>query len=338
MSGINLGIYFDLRNPGGRFDPARLYGFTMECCEEAERLGAHSIWVTEHHLFDDGYLTQPLTMAAAIAARTSRVRVGTAVMLAPLHPAVSIAEQAAVVDLISAGRLDLGLGAGYRVPEFELHEADLSRRYGTTDGRVRELRRIWGEGRVTPAPVQNPVPIWMGYAGPQGARRAGLLGEGLLSTAPELWEPYRAGLVAGGHDPANGRMAGGFQGWVTDDPERDWPVVSTHAAYQLDSYRRHMVEGTDQPIPRPVDMDRLRRAQPGRALGSFSFDTPIEVATSLRGLRAAAPVETVFFWASIGGMGEEMTMRNIHLLCTELAPLLAEPISPIPPIPPIRPT
>ncbi|WP_239375380.1 LLM class flavin-dependent oxidoreductase, partial [Frankia sp. Cj5] len=75
---MQVGLYFDLRNPPERRqDPTRLYGFTLEMCQEAERLGADSIWVTEHHLFDDDYLPQPLTFAAAIAARTNRVRIGT---------------------------------------------------------------------------------------------------------------------------------------------------------------------------------------------------------------------------------------------------------------------
>ena len=131
---MNVGIYFDLRNPPQwRQDPHRLYGFTLEMCEEAERLGANSVWFSEHHLFEDGYLPQPLTFAAAVAARTSRVRIGTAVLLAPLRPAVQIAEDVAIVDILSDGRMELGLGAGYRVPEFELFGADIERRYAATD-------------------------------------------------------------------------------------------------------------------------------------------------------------------------------------------------------------
>jgi alkanesulfonate monooxygenase SsuD/methylene tetrahydromethanopterin reductase-like flavin-dependent oxidoreductase (luciferase family) len=160
---MDVGLFFDLRNPRAWAVPSsHLYGFTLELCEEADRLGCHSIWVTEHHQFDDGYLPQPLTMAAAIAARTKRVRIGTGVLVAPYHHPVHVAEQAAIVDIISNGRLDLGLGAGYRVPEFELFGADISRRYTATDERVREIRRLWSEGLVTPGPVQQPVPIWMG--------------------------------------------------------------------------------------------------------------------------------------------------------------------------------
>ena len=90
----------------------------------AERLGADSVWLSEHHLFEDGYLPQPLTMAAAIAARTKRIRIGTAVLLAALRPAVQIAEEAAIVDLVSGGRLVLGFGAGYVPREFEAYGAE----------------------------------------------------------------------------------------------------------------------------------------------------------------------------------------------------------------------
>jgi len=321
---MRVGLYFDLRNPPAwPTDWSRLYGFTLEVCEEAERLGCHSIWLTEHHLFDDGYLPQPLTMAAAVAARTGTVRIGTGIVIAPLHHPVEIAEQAAVVDIISSGRVDVGLGAGYRVPEFELFGADLARRYSLTDACARELRRLWTDV-VTPRPVQDRVPIWMGYQGPQGAARAGRLGEGLLSPDGTLWPVYRDALAAAGHEPAMARMTGGIQGWVSDDPDGDWPVVATHLANQLDSYRRYMVEGTGRPPPRPVDPERVRAREPTSGpLGSFLFGTPEQVATRIRTMVADAPVEAVYLWASIAGMPEDLVVRNVHTICTRLAPLLA---------------
>jgi hypothetical protein len=109
---IKVGLYFDLRNPvQWRQNSARMYSFMLETCKEAEHLGADSVWFTEHHLFDDDYISAPLTVAAAAAARTSRIRIGTAVVIAPLHHPVEVAEQAAAVDLISAGRLDLISGS-----------------------------------------------------------------------------------------------------------------------------------------------------------------------------------------------------------------------------------
>jgi alkanesulfonate monooxygenase SsuD/methylene tetrahydromethanopterin reductase-like flavin-dependent oxidoreductase (luciferase family) len=281
------------------------------------------VWVTEHHLFEDGYLTQPLTMLAAIASRTNRMRLGTAVVIAPLRPAVQIAEEAAVVDILSGGRLELGLGAGYRRPEFELFGADISRRYTTTSARVRELRAIWAGGKVTPAPVQARVPIWLGFNGPQGARRAGLLGENLLSIEPSLLEPYQKGLAEGGHDPAQARMAGLIQGFVTEDPERDWPLVKQHLAYQQDSYRRYMVEGTDARTPRPVDPDVIRERPMGGVLGWFVHATPEDMAARVRSYTAGTPLETVFLFLSIGGLPEDLVAQHLRTICTRLAPLLA---------------
>lgn len=322
---MNVGIYFDLRNPGQwAVDPARLYGFTLEMCEEAESLGCHSIWLTEHHLFSDGYLPQPLTMGAAIAARTRTCRIGTGIVIGPLHHPVELAEQAAIVDILSGGRLDLGLGAGYRIPEFDLYGVDVSRRYELNDSRVSELRRLWEEV-LTPAPVQKRIPLWLGYQGPRGARRAGRMGELLLSADASLWDAYRSGLEEGSHDPASGRMAGGINGWVSEDPERDWPVVSRHVAHQFDSYLQHMVEGTGQPVPRATDPDRLLRRRPfGSPLGYFMLGTPEDMAGRIVELSRGAPIETVYFFASIGGMPEEYVARHVRTLCARLAPLLAD--------------
>jgi alkanesulfonate monooxygenase SsuD/methylene tetrahydromethanopterin reductase-like flavin-dependent oxidoreductase (luciferase family) len=303
--------------------PSAVYGSALELCEEAEALGCHSIWLSEHHLFDDGYLPQPLTFAAAVAARTKRARIGTAIVIAPLHHPVELAEQAAVVDVLSGGRVEVGIGAGYRVPEFDLYGSDLAARYATTDRCAAGLRRLWEV--ITPRPVQARVPIWMGYQGPRGARRAVQLGEHLLSYAARLWEPYRDGLIEAGHDPSSGRMAGGVNGWVTDDPEGDWPVVSRYVAHQFDSYRRHMVEGTDAPIPRPVDPDRLRARDEARGpLNRIVYGTPEEVAADILGATAGAPVATVFLWASIAGMPHELAARHVQTICNELAPRLAD--------------
>ena len=313
---MKIGVYFDLRNPAPwRQESSRIYGFTLEMCEEAERQGVDSVWLSEHHLFDDGYLPQPLTFAAAVAARTKQIRIGTAILLAPLRTAVHIAEEAAVVDIISNGRLDLGLGAGYRLPEFELYGSDIKRRYSATDGCAKELRRIWAEGKVTPAPIQDPLPIWMGYMGPKSARRAGLLGEGLLSVSPAVYEPYCSGLIEGGRDASIARMAGGIQGWITDDPEGDWPVVSQHLKYQLESYRQGMVEGQDRSKPRPIDPDRTRARGLRDSLDGFLYARPEQAAAQIREYLHGLPVETIFFFASLANTPEDMTARHVQAIC-----------------------
>jgi hypothetical protein len=151
-----------------------------------------------------------------------------------------------------------------------------------------------------------------------------MLGEGLLSAEPALWPIYRDALAQAGHDPRGGRMAGALQAWVSADPERDWPVVGKHLSHQLDTYRRYMVEGTDQPLPRPVDPDRLRSRQPKGPLSYFAYGTPEEIASWIRAYTSHTPVETVFFWASISGMPQAMVSEHVRMICTRLGPLLAD--------------
>lgn len=154
---MDVGILFDLRNPEAWHRPwADHYARSLELCEEADRRGAAGVWFTEHHLFEDGYLPSPLTFAAAAAARTRQVRIGTAVVLPNLHKPAKLAEDAAVVDLISGGRLELGMGAGYRVPEYRLFDAEFGRRFDQIERNIGEIRRLWEEGASPPARSSGP--------------------------------------------------------------------------------------------------------------------------------------------------------------------------------------
>lgn len=307
-----LGLYFDVRNPPDWRRPfPELYERTIELCVRADRAGLHRIWLTEHHAFDDGYLPQPLTLAAAIAARTERIRLGTAVLLASLRHPVQLAEEAAIVDIISNGRLDLGVGTGYRPAEFALFGVDRSKRFAILEATVREVVRLW-EGVVTPRPVQQPLPLWGGFFGPKGARLAGELGMGLLALDPLLLDPYRAGLVASGRDAASAQMAGVLNIILADDPEAVWPRIAPHVAYQTDSYNRHSIAGTGEPSIPAADPERMRHPPPGRE-PRIVVATPIDAAAFIRGRVAGLPVEEVFIWASVGAMPEDVADRHLEL-------------------------
>ena len=201
---MRLGMYIDMRNPPEWPRPwPQHYGRWLERIEEAERLGAEMVWLTEHHFFDDGYLPQCFTFAAAIVARTTTIRIGSAVALLPLHLGVEMAEQVAMCDVISDGRMEPGFGVGYRKPEYLAFERRLQRsvprvrRAGTRDARV--LGRDAGAHGatdvhlVTPPPVQKPMPLWFGFGGPDGARLAGQVSAaGSSALSPDLLEPYLA--------------------------------------------------------------------------------------------------------------------------------------------------
>ena len=321
---MKVGLFFDLRNPDPWAMPwPDVFARNLELVERAEQGGLGSVWFTEHHLFADGYLPQPLTFLAAVAARTRTITIGTAVLLAALRPAPLVAEEAAVVDQISGGRLQLGIGAGYSPREYELYDRDLSKRYGLTDAAVAEIRRLLDDGVVTPPPAQRPFPLWLGYQGPQGARRAGRLGVGLLSLDRQLLHPYREGLVEGGHDPASARTGGMLDIVVADDPEATLERILPHFLHQANTYAECAVAGTGvEPRVLTAEKAMSRSRAPGQIPG-LRVLTPDDAATAIREATAGAPVEHVYLWASVAGMPGDVVDRHVELLCTQVAPAVA---------------
>lgn len=312
---MRVGVYLDLRNPGQWRRPwTDVYASALELVSEAEGLGADTVWLSEHHLFDDGYLPQPLMFAAALAARTSKIRIGTAVVLAPLRHPRHIAEEATIVDLLSGGRLELALGAGYSVPEFEAFGVDPRQRYDITDAAITEVLRLWSAGEVTPPPAQSPPPVWAGYQGPRGARRAGRLGVGLLSTNRDLLEPYRDGLAEAGHDVDSARMGGVIDVLVADDPASARERVLPHYVHQANSYRHAATAGTGRPPPKELTVDRVRERMEARGgIPGLSVMTPDEAVAYVRSRVDGLPITDVYVWASIAAMPEDLVARHLEL-------------------------
>jgi hypothetical protein len=165
----------------------------------------------------------------------------------------------------------------------------------------------------------------MGYLGPKGARRAGLLGEYLLAPDARLWPYYRDGLIEGGHDPATGRMGGGVQAWASADPERDWPIVAEHLAAQVNSYKVHGRMGYEGLPPfTPVDPEVLRTRRPRGFTSTdyFVYGGPTDVVDFVTDFSAGAPVDTLYFWAGLPGMSRQQVVDNIRLIGTQVAPLV----------------
>src|SRR3954447_16166202 len=125
------------------------FGDAIEEAELAERLGFDSVWLEEHHGVRDHYWPSPLVVLAAIAARTERLTLGTDVIVLPFYQPVRLAEDAAVLQGIAGGRFVLGLAAGYRPAEFELHDAALDGRGGRLEEAIGLIRRLWSGEEVS---------------------------------------------------------------------------------------------------------------------------------------------------------------------------------------------
>src|SRR4051794_12982260 len=149
---FGFGLIACERFPGDPRSEVELYRDAVDVAVLAEQLGFDSVWLSEHHFVDDGYMPSLLPVAAAIGARTERVEIGTALLLAPLHDPVRLAEDAATVDLLCGGRLVLGLGLGWREEEFEGLRIPLSSRRRRLEDSIAILRQAWSDGPVTGTP------------------------------------------------------------------------------------------------------------------------------------------------------------------------------------------
>jgi alkanesulfonate monooxygenase SsuD/methylene tetrahydromethanopterin reductase-like flavin-dependent oxidoreductase (luciferase family) len=232
---MRFGLVVTLQHPGaGRAPVADLYADALRDAELAEELGYDAILVGEHHFVPDGFCPAPLTVAAAMAARTSRIRIGTSILIAPLMHPLRVAEEAAVLDNLSTGRLRLGMGTGYVGREFRRFGVDLRERGRLLESGVRTMIGAWtGEDGqdVTPAPVQRPYPeLWLGVASPAGARRVARLGAvPYFPTTPiallaNQIEHYRQACAALGQEPSS-RIAIVREAFIGDDEASAWAIA-----------------------------------------------------------------------------------------------------------------
>lgn len=178
---VGFGSLTCQRGPGDFRSQGERYRESVELAATAERLGFDSVWLSEHHFFADGYTPSPLVLAAAIAARTERIAIGTGVLLAPLHNPVRLAEDAATAQLLADGRLVLGVAQGWKRDEFDGLGVPYRGRHLRLEEIVLGLREAWGEGPVTPKPTPQP-PIWIGGMSEPSVRRAARLGDGYLAS------------------------------------------------------------------------------------------------------------------------------------------------------------
>jgi probable F420-dependent oxidoreductase len=194
---MKFGLYSSIANPPRGEHIDRCIDEVIAEAQLAETVGFDSCFFGEHHQDKDGFLPSPLIVATAVAARTRTLRVGTSVILLPLHHPVHLAEDAITLDLVSKGRLVLGVGIGYQPTDFRAFAVPMEDRLARFEESVEILRLCWaGESfsfkgnhyvlddvRVTPRPYQKGgPPLWIGASVPAAARRAGRIADGFVGT------------------------------------------------------------------------------------------------------------------------------------------------------------
>lgn len=337
-------------------DDHRVLLDTLEEIRLADELGFDSAWLAEHHFSRYGILGSPLLLAAAIAQQTKRIRIGTAVVVLPFHNPLRLAEDAAAIDVLSGGRLDLGVGRGYQPGEFKgfgIAAETSKQRYKEI---VDILELAWNEPErfsyegehysvddvaISPRPVQpGGPPILHAVVSPASFPERGSLGHRII-TSPTFsplglvkrnFDAYREALVEAGHDPADFDIPFMQQTWVGDPAKL--PQVAEAA---LTYYKTvgQILPGSQEAISSEVayyekvrhHIDLLTIEQALTHGGNFgSVD---QVVDTLGRLATELGVTHYICWFRIPSLDRNVALEAMETFATEVIPQLrdVEPIT-----------
>jgi alkanesulfonate monooxygenase SsuD/methylene tetrahydromethanopterin reductase-like flavin-dependent oxidoreductase (luciferase family) len=320
---------FDMRAPEGGAPPAELYRAALEMAEWGEANGCVALAVSEHHGSPDGYLPAPLVLAAALAARTRKLPIQVAALLLPLHDPVELAEEMAVLDLVSGGRVSYVLAVGYREEEYAMLGRDFRGRGRRMDACLEALRRAFSgeafefEGRpvrVLPRPATpGGPPLLLGGGSPAAVRRAARFGLGMVTQGgdPSLAALYREECARSGRapglfiDPPAGTVTSAF---VAEDPDAAWERIGPHLLHDARMYASWL--GAAAAVSRSgAESVAELRAQDG----PYRIFTPEEAVAHVRahGVLLLQPL--------CGGLPPALAWEHLELVGKRVMPALRSP-------------
>ena len=338
---MKFGIgYYSLQSPSHRPRPhSELYSEMLTEVEMADQMGFDSVWLTEHHFLDDGYCPSMLIAASAMAARTKNIRIGTGVLLIPLHDPIRIAEDASVVDLISGGRFILGLGLGYRKEEFDGFGRQLKQRRGRIEESLEILNKSWSDDpfsfdgkyyqienlNVTPKPVQQPIPIWIGAFTEPAIRRAARIGAplyvpaiGVIPIIKYLFDMHSSFLKEYGKDPDEVEKPLVREIYISNKKADDaWEDIKEHVTYTAKGYASwgSMVDAEGNLLSDPSDPILYDLARQQSIIG-----TPEECVETIRKYQESLPIDNLICRFKFPGISHEEAVRSMKLFVDKVLP------------------
>lgn len=333
---LTFGYIYDFRNPPQwHRDWGSHYAELIDFAVWTEGQGFDAAWFPEHHIASDGYLPAPLIAASAVAARTSSLRVGTAVALAPLYNPVRFATECAVLDCISGGRLEVTLAIGYRRRETQAFGVDFAKRGAMFDEFLEIVTRLWAgetvtfdgkfyqikQARLMPPPPRGRIPLYIGGFVPKAMERVARWADGYFGNI-EAAPLYLGKLEAAGKDTATASMRlPELFTVVAENKAQAWDELAPHFHHVNNTYGEMAAE--DQALG--VSGDRgleTMSLEAFKAAGIMRVLSPGEAIDLFQGMQQRAPVNHIMLGIP-PGLPTERFKPYAELFAREVIPAFA---------------
>jgi natural product biosynthesis luciferase-like monooxygenase protein len=337
-------------NPMGRSEK-EIVDEQFDIMARAEEFGFDSIWPAEHHFSEYGYCASPAVTLAALAVRTQRVRLGSGVVVLPLNHPVRVAEDFAILDLLSGGRVDLGIGRGYQPHEFVGYGVDQIRSRDMFRESVEVIRKAWTEERfsyegefyrfqdlwVRPKPLQQPhPPIWMASLSPETFQLCGRYGFNLMCApvfgfdvnlgAGQIAE-YRQALRDNGRDPANHEVAGLIMTYVAETKEQALADFQEAVMWYFHTFAKYIAPPQGRPAVKTYEAyttarDWLQKLEWDMVVrgGAVVCGSPDQVAERIAEIHELCGITHYLAWTRIGGLAHKKVLRSMELMREKVMP------------------
>ncbi|TYL37741.1 LLM class flavin-dependent oxidoreductase [Natronococcus pandeyae] len=332
---LGTGLFTAQRRPDDDREPSELYDGVLRLTREIEDAGLDSAWVSEHHFEEDGYLSGTMPTLGAMAAESDDLEIGSCVALGPLYDPIRLAEDSATVDLLSDGRLTLGLAIGSNPREFDAFGVPQDERAERLEDLLPFLRGAWGDGpleydsdfhdvpadvSITPKPTGGDVPVMLGGAAKPAVRRAARTADGWCAPSALSLEGVRKRVEDIRRVREEEGLEGEFtiyvlqHGWVGDSREEAWEAMRDGYFYLQRRYAEIFSgESVDE-----LDDERKRELKE-----QAIFGTPEQVVDELETYREALGDDVHFILRTYyPGVETDEMVDCVHRLGDEVAPEL----------------
>jgi alkanesulfonate monooxygenase SsuD/methylene tetrahydromethanopterin reductase-like flavin-dependent oxidoreductase (luciferase family) len=331
---MRFGVYYTFQSDAPE-DLPEVYERALDELPRVEQLGYDYAFVSEHHFVEDGYLPSLLPMLAAFAMRTESIGIGTYLALLPMHDPIRFAEDAAVVDLISQGRLTIGVGAGYRPIEYRGFGLDRTRRGPLMENALRTLLRAWSHEEVAdgisvyPKPA-HPIQLWIGGFAPSAVDRAVRLGDGFMiggarekvvgSGPPSPESPlgaYLAALERHGRSADEVPLIGNRVVHVAPTDDQAWEEIGEYVLRQHNTYANWFQEAGEKGGGSVGTVDDL-------PVDDYIVGSPETCRRRIERYREAMPIDVLTFNARISGVPFDVATRSLESFAKDVMPYFVE--------------